>query len=70
MGAAVYGVLVAAQGFGAWAILAAMIVAVPVYAVALAGFGGLTKEDLEDIPFIGAECWQWAGVLVILNKRA
>ena len=47
-----------------------MIVAVPVYAVALAGFGGLTKEDLEDIPFIGAECWQWAGVLVILNKRA
>ena len=53
MGAAVYGVLVAAQGFGAWAILAAMIVAVPVYAVALAGFGGLTKEDLEDIPFIG-----------------
>ena len=53
MGAAVYGVLVAAQGFGAWAILAAIIVAVPVYAVALAGFGGLTKEDLEDIPFIG-----------------
>lgn len=53
MGSAVYGVLVAAQGFGAWAILAAMIVAVPVYAVALAGFGGLTKEDLEDIPFIG-----------------
>ena len=27
-----------------------MIVAVPVYAVALTGFGGLTKEDLEDIP--------------------
>ena len=47
------GRLCRAQGFGAWAILAAMIVAVPVYAVALAGFGGLTKEDLEDIPFIG-----------------
>ena len=30
-----------------------MIAAVPVYAVALAGFGGLTKEDLEDIPFVG-----------------
>lgn len=53
MGAAVYGVLVAAAGFGAWSILAAMVVAVPVYAVALTGIGGLNKDDLEDIPFIG-----------------
>lgn len=53
MGTAVYGVLAAMQGFGAWAILAAMIAAVPVYAAALAAFGGLTKDDLEDIPFIG-----------------
>lgn len=53
MGAAVYGVLLAAGGSGAWAILLAMAAAVPVYAAALAGFGGLAKEDLEDIPFIG-----------------
>lgn len=53
MGAAVYGVLAAVSGIGAWAILAAMIVAVPVYGAALTAFGGLTKEDLEDIPFIG-----------------
>lgn len=53
MGAAVYGVLAAGAGFGAWAILAAMIAAVPVYGVALTAFGGLTKEDLEDIPFVG-----------------
>lgn len=53
MGAAVYGVLTAAGGIGAWAILLAMAAAVPVYAVALTGFGGLTKEDLEDIPFVG-----------------
>ena len=53
MGAAVYGVLVTAAGFGAWSILAAMVVAVPVYAVALTGIGGLNKDDLEDIPFIG-----------------
>ncbi len=53
MGAVVYGVLTAAGGTGAWAILLAMIAAVPVYAVALTGFGGLTKEDLEDIPFVG-----------------
>lgn len=53
MGAAVYGVLAAVGSIGAWAILAAMIVAVPVYGAALTAFGGLTKEDLEDIPFIG-----------------
>ncbi len=53
MGAAVYGVLALTSGWGAWAILAAMLVAMPVYAIALAGFGGLNKDDLEDIPFIG-----------------
>ena len=53
MGAAVYGVLLVGAGWGAWSILAAMAVAMPVYAVALAGVGGLNKDDLEDIPFIG-----------------
>ena len=53
MGAAVYGVLLIGAGWGAWSILAAMAVAMPVYAVALAGVGGLNKDDLEDIPFIG-----------------
>lgn len=53
MGAAVYGVLLVGAGWGAWSILAAMVVAMPVYAVALASVGGLNRDDLEDIPFIG-----------------
>ena len=53
MGAAVYGVLALCSGWGAWAILAAMAVAVPVYAAALAACGGLRQDDLEDIPFVG-----------------
>ncbi len=53
MGAAVYGVLLLAADWGAWAILAAMLAAVPVYAVALMALGGLAREDLEDIPFVG-----------------
>ena len=30
-----------------------MVVAVPAYALALIAFGGLNKEDLDNVPFIG-----------------
>lgn len=55
MGAAVYGVitLTADWGWGAWAILAAMAVAVPVYGGVLLAVGGMGKDDLESLPFIG-----------------
>ena len=53
MGAAIYGVLFAAGGWGAWAILLAMAAAVPVYAAALIVCGGLTREDLDNVPFLG-----------------
>lgn len=53
MGAAIYGVLYVAAGMGAWAILLAMLAAVPTYALSLMACGGLTREDLENIPFLG-----------------
>ena len=53
MGAAIYGVLFVTQSMGAWSILLAMIVAVPSYALALMASGGLVREDLENIPFLG-----------------
>lgn len=53
MGAAVYGVLTLAVSWGAWAILAAIAVAVPVYGGVLLAVGGMGKDDLESLPFIG-----------------
>ena len=53
MGAAIYGVRLVTSSLGAWSILAAMAVAVPTYALALMASGGLTREDLENIPFLG-----------------
>ena len=53
MGAAVEGVLHVTGHMGAWAVLFSIIVAVPVYAVGLTAIGGLTKEDLESIPYVG-----------------
>lgn len=53
MGGAIYGVLLLAGTLGGWSILLAMLVAVPTYALALMAFGGLTAEDLENIPFLG-----------------
>ena len=53
MGAAIYGVLHVAGTLGAWSILFAMAAAVPTYALALMASGGLTREDLENIPFLG-----------------
>lgn len=53
MGAAVYGVITLAVSWGAWAILAAIAVAVPGYGGVLLAVGGMGKDDLESLPFIG-----------------
>ena len=53
MGAAVYGVITLAVSWGAWAILAAIAVAVPVYGGVFLAVGGMGKDDLESLPFIG-----------------
>lgn len=53
MGAAVYGVITLAVSWGAWAILAAIAVAVPVYGGVLLAVGGIGRDDLESLPFIG-----------------
>lgn len=53
MGAAVYGVITLAVSWRAWAILAAIAVAVPVYGGVLLAVGGMGKDDLESLPFIG-----------------
>lgn len=53
MGAAVYDVITLAVSWGAWAILAAIAVAVPVYGGVLLAVGGIGKDDLESLPFIG-----------------
>ena len=53
MGAVIYAVLTLTEQLGMWCVLFAMVAAVPSYALALLAFGGLTKEDLENIPFVG-----------------
>lgn len=53
MGAAVYGVIMLVPGWGAWGILAAMAAAVPVYGGVLLAVGGMGKDDLANLPFIG-----------------
>lgn len=53
MGAAIYGVLLITGSWGAWSILAAMLVSPVVYGVALTAVGGLNKEDMDNLPFIG-----------------
>lgn len=53
MGAAIYGVLVITASWGAWSILAAMIISPVVYGLALLAVGGLNKEDMDNLPFIG-----------------
>ena len=53
MGAVIYAVLGITEQLGMWCVLFAMVAAVLSYALALLAFGGLTKEDLENIPFVG-----------------
>ena len=52
MGAVIYAVLSLTEQLGMWCVLFAMVAAVPAYALALIAFGGLSKEDLDKIPFI------------------
>ena len=53
MGAVIYAVLSLTEQLGMWCVLFAMVAAVPAYALALLAFGGLNKEDLDNVPFIG-----------------
>ena len=53
MGAVIYLVLSIAEQLGMWCVLFAMMAAVPSYALALLAFGGLNKEDLDNVPFVG-----------------
>ncbi|HAT97940.1 MAG TPA: hypothetical protein DCS50_02395 [Acidaminococcaceae bacterium] len=53
MGAVIQGVLYAASGLGGWVVLLCALVAAAVYTVVLTAIGGLTKEDLESIPYLG-----------------
>ena len=54
MGAAILGVLYAASGLGGWVLLLCIPVAAAVYGVILTVIGGLTKEDLESLPYLGS----------------
>ena len=53
MGAVIYLVLSITEQLGMWCVLFAMVAAVPSYTLALLAFGGLNKEDLENVPFVG-----------------
>ena len=53
MGAVVWGVLVITPSWGAWNILASLIVAVPIYGIGLIALGGLHRQEAEELPFIG-----------------
>ena len=53
MGVAIYGVLAVTESLGMWCVLFAMAAAVPTYAFSLLAFGGLSKEDLDNVPFVG-----------------
>ena len=53
MGIMIQAVLSLTPGWRAWSILLAMIVAVPVYGICLLKFGGLTRADVEMLPYIG-----------------
>ena len=54
MGAVIQGVLYAASGLGGWVLLLCVPVAAVVYGVVLTAIGGLTKEDLESLPYLGS----------------
>ena len=53
MGAVIYLVLSITEQLGMRCVLFAMVAAVPSYALALLAFGGLNKEDLDNVPFVG-----------------
>ncbi len=53
MGGVIYAVLALTERMGMWCVLFAMCAAVPAYALALLGCGGLKREDLDNVPFVG-----------------
>ena len=53
MGASIMGLQYAGAGLGGWNILFCMMVAVPIYGGALTAIGGLTRNDLESLPYLG-----------------
>ena len=53
MGCVIYAVLAVTGELGAWSVLFAMVAAVPSYGGSLLAVGGLGKEDLQQVPFIG-----------------
>ncbi len=55
MGGSVHLFLGVTSGWGAWNILGGIILAVPVYGILLTVIGGLQREDLEEVPIIGAK---------------
>ncbi|MDD4320428.1 MAG: polysaccharide biosynthesis protein [Acidaminococcaceae bacterium] len=62
MGMTVHLFLGVTSSWGAWNILGDIILAVPVYGIVLTLIGGLQREDLEEIPIIGAK------ILVLGNR--
>lgn len=54
MGAAVQGVLYTASGLGGWVLLLCIPVIIVVYGGVLTAIGGVTKEDLESLPYLGS----------------
>jgi len=62
MGMTVHLFLGVTSSWGAWNILGAIILAVPVYGIVLTLIGGLQREDLEEVPIIGAK------ILVLGNR--
>ncbi|MCI2109901.1 MAG: polysaccharide biosynthesis protein [Acidaminococcaceae bacterium] len=53
MGVAVKGFLSVTSAWGAWNILGGMVIAVPVYCIILLALGGISQEDLEEMPLVG-----------------
>ena len=53
MGCVIYFVLALTESLGMWCVLFAMAAAIPTYAIALTAVGGLTRKDLENVPFVG-----------------
>ncbi len=55
MGMAICGTLFVTGGWGIMSVLLAMAVAVPAYTLALTACGGLNRDDLESVPYIGSK---------------
>jgi len=70
MGAAVVGFLRVTTSWGAWNILGSMILAVPVYAGVLMALGGVTRQDLEELPLVGRKLLNAGKKLGMFKDRA